>query len=137
MRRPQPDPRGYLTEGPDEGGKRPWAKYEADDGTMLYGQEAIAAMNAAWEAGGFSGLQRDVGHGPETHSEWRDRTHDRHRPVQSVGRHRRAPGRRVRRGHGSRRSSASQDPGDGGDGDPQPVGVRSRTYRQTSQGATS
>jgi hypothetical protein len=122
----RPDPRGYLTEGPDEHGRRSWAMYEADDGTVYYGQEAIEASNRHWEAGGFRGLQRDVGRGFETRAGWLTRR----RPVGRAPR--RATNGRTR---GSRRSGSSSRTSstDPGDGDPEPPGVgRPQTWRRTA-----
>jgi hypothetical protein len=128
------DPRGYLTEGPDEHGRRPRAMYEANDGTVYYGLLAIIMMNAQWESGGFGGLQRDTGHGAETHDQWRCRTGTLPRssaPPRSRGHERRRGGNQRRRG--SRRQSGSSPPGSD-DSDPDPPGVSTPPTRRRTAG---
>jgi hypothetical protein len=70
-RRGDRDPRGYLTAEPGEHGRRPWAMYEADDGTVYYGQAAIDACGREWERRRSSALRRDESYGPESPAEWR------------------------------------------------------------------
>ena len=89
--------------------RRPWQMYEADDGTIYMGVAATIFSNSHWEAGGFAGLQRDVGHGFETQAEWRQRTHRTH-VIKTSPRRRRPHGRAARpatnaRRRGSRRAS--------------------------------
>jgi hypothetical protein len=83
---------------------------------------AVQELNQSWEAGRMPGIQRDVGHGPETRDEWRRR---QRRPSRLRGR---APRRRTNgRTRGSRRgvassSQASRDgPSDPDESDPEGV----------------
>jgi hypothetical protein len=68
-------------------------------------------LNRAFEAGNLPGIERDVGHGPETPVQWRSRAA---LPVHGA-RHRRAPGRRPVRSRGSRRGSRSSRAGPSGE----------------------
>jgi hypothetical protein len=135
----QLDPRGYLTEGPDESGKRSWAMYEADDGTAYYGLLAIIMMNAEWGSGQFRGLQRDTGHGPETHDEWRCRTQVSRQVAtipQRGPRARSSHGPAPVRRRGSRRRSGSSPPSEDPDGD-DPPGVSGPPARRDTAGVAT
>jgi hypothetical protein len=105
------------------------------DGTVTYGAEAIEAMNGHFEASAFSGIRRDVGHGPETPEEFRRRTrrpdHLARRPesrpimrMRPIVRPREHRGGRTpvptcgsRRTTGSGETSSGED-GGGGEGEP-------------------
>jgi hypothetical protein len=87
------------------------AEFVADDGAVYTGAAAIIFAKAHWEAGGFAGLERDVGHGFETHEAWRHRTQRTHVKTQPRPRQGRTarPARNAKR-RGSRRSSGSSPP---------------------------
>jgi hypothetical protein len=97
--------------------------FEDDHGRRYFDGEAVAAANGRWEAGGFQGIERDVGHGFETHEEWSRRTYPTH--VVKTPPRRRPHGRAARpatnaRRRGSRRQSGSSPPRSSDDPDPEP-----------------
>ena len=87
--------------------------FVADDGTKSFDDEAVTAMNAHWEAGGFHGLQRDVGHGTETVEQYRTRCVPRITAGQTRGqRSRDSHGTRAgRRRTAASSETSSSDPG--------------------------
>jgi len=79
-------------------------------------RRAYRAFNREWEAGRMRGLRRDVGHGFETHDEWRARTTIRHRgraPRPATN----ARTRGSRRGGSSSRSAGGGSSGGDSDGE--------------------
>lgn len=88
---------------------------------------AVEELNRSWEAGRMPGVKRDVGHGPETHDEWR-RRHDSPAAAATARVRGRAPRTATNaRSRGSRRSTArSSGGGSSGDddGESEPPGGR-------------
>lgn len=87
--------------------KRSWSgDTSAQQAIAEHKRREVVRLNDAWERGELRSMQRDTGHGLETHSQWQSRQPTM-RPCST--RHRRASGRRpVRSRRGSRRGTCSR-----------------------------